>query len=50
MISKKSRARRLWLICFDAPEEKREALQAWSRHVLALVEGTPGNVVLLKRK
>lgn len=29
----------------DYADEKRQALEAWARHVLALVEGRPGNVV-----
>ncbi len=30
---------------FDYADEKRDALEAWARHVLALVEGQPDNVV-----
>ena len=30
---------------FDYAGEKRGALDAWGRYVLALVEGTPANVV-----
>jgi integrase len=32
---------------FDYADEKRDALEAWGRYVLALVEGQPGNVVRL---
>ena len=32
---------------FNYAEEKRQALEAWARQVLALVEGRPGNVVAL---
>lgn len=32
----------------DYADEKRAALQAWARHVLALVEGKPDNVVRLE--
>ena len=32
---------------FDYADEKRAALDAWGRHVRALVEGQPGNVVEL---
>jgi len=30
---------------FDYADEKRQALEAWGRNVLSLVEGKPGNVV-----
>lgn len=34
---------------FNYADEKRAALEAWARHVLALVEGQPGNVVRIER-
>jgi len=34
---------------FDYASEKRDALEAWSRHVLALVEGQPDNVVQIEK-
>jgi integrase len=33
---------------FDYAAEKRDALEAWARHVLALVEGQPDNVVRIQ--
>ena len=37
-----------WNQRHDYADEKRAALQAWARHVLALVEGKPDNVVRLE--
>jgi integrase len=34
----------------DYADEKRDALDAWARYVLALVEGAPGNVVRLEAR
>ena len=33
----------------DYADEKRDALEAWGRYVMALVEGQPGNVVQIER-
>jgi integrase len=35
---------------YDFSAEKRQALEAWARHVMALVEGTPDNVVRLEAR